>query len=229
MFSKYSEISSRLHPLLAFACSLPIFLAGLPAAVSPLGWLYPLGIGLLFVCFGYGKTWLKFSLFGIPVIAVASALTLISFPPLRALQNGFRSYFLLMGGVLTLTINPMDLVRVLNSLKLPRVIGIGLLVTLRFFTVIAQEMRRIHLAMQSRGLRSVFRQPRLLYRAFLMPLVMRLFSLSDILAVSLETRGFHTEGSSSTYRDVRWRLRDSLFLASFLLVMGGSLYVTAFR
>lgn len=43
--------------------------------------------------------------------------------------------------------------------------------------------------MKTRGAGSVF-NPKILYRSFLVPLVMRLVNISDTLALSVETRGF---------------------------------------
>lgn len=216
--------SGALHPLLALAASLPVFLLGIFLSKGALAWYYPPAVALLYVVFGYGQAFVRITLVTLPFIIFAALLSLLSFQPEQAVLNGLRSYCLVLAAVLTLSIHPLSLVRCLNQLRVPRIIGLGLLITLRFFTVLAQEMQRIHRAMKSRGVSSVLQRPSLLYRAFMMPLIMRLFSLSDILALSLETRAFRPEAEASAYQPVRWRLKDSLFVLALLALIGGALY-----
>lgn len=216
---------ASLHPLLALAAALPVFLAGIPLVGTPYGWAYPVVIALVYAVFGYGRAWLKANLYGLPVIIIAASLTCITMSPQRALLHGLRAYLLLMASVLTLTIEPIRLVRVLHSLHFPRLLSLGLLITLRFFSVLASEMRRIRLALKSRGVSSLSSRPSLVFRAWLMPLLIRLFSLTDTLSLSLETRGFHPQGEATCYESVPWRRRDSLFCGVLLLLAGGGLFL----
>ena len=56
--------------------------------------------------------------------------------------------------------------------------------------------------------------PAILYRAFLIPLMVRLVNLSDTLALSVETRGFTTEAAPYTvYRPVYLQAKDGAFAA----------------
>ena len=56
--------------------------------------------------------------------------------------------------------------------------------------------------------------PAILYRAFLIPLMVRLVNLSDTLALSVETRGFTTYPAPYTvYRPVYLQAKDVAFAA----------------
>ena len=66
--------------------------------------------------------------------------------------------------------------------------------------------------MKTRGAGSVL-NPKILYRAFLIPLVMRLVNISDTLALSVETRGFTLGGSLySIYKKEFPAVSDVLFV-----------------
>ena len=74
------------------------------------------------------------------------------------------------------------------------------------------EIGRVREAMKTRGAGSVL-NPKILYRAFLVPFVMRLVNISDTLALSVETRGFTLGGSLySIYKKEYPALSDVLFI-----------------
>jgi energy-coupling factor transporter transmembrane protein EcfT len=99
----------------------------------------------------------------------------------------------------------------MTRLGCPRALTLGMLVAIRFVPALAGEMFRIREAMMTRGV-SLARGPSYVYRAFLVPLVMRLTGISDILALSLETRCFDIGGQSATiYRQVKFSARDAAF------------------
>ena len=64
------------------------------------------------------------------------------------------------------------------------------------------------------------------YRAFLIPLMVRLVNLSDTLALSVETRGFTTYPAPYTvYRPVYLQAKDGAFAAlSALCALGAVSY-----
>jgi energy-coupling factor transporter transmembrane protein EcfT len=77
--------------------------------------------------------------------------------------------------------------------------------------------------MKTRGAGSLL-NPKVLYRAFLVPLVMRLVGISDTLSLSVETRGF-TLGKVkySVYKREVVALSDIIFLLA--IIAGGVLVV----
>ena len=79
--------------------------------------------------------------------------------------------------------------RNLSQLHMPRGITLGMLITMSFIPVLRGEIKRVREAMKTRGAGSIL-NPKIFYRAFLIPLVTRLVDISDTLALSIETRGF---------------------------------------
>ena len=106
---------------------------------------------------------------------------------------------------------PINLTRCMTQLKCPHILTLGMLVVVRFVPVLIGEVRRILEAMKTRGVRLTL-NPTCFYRAFLIPLIMRLANISEILALSLETRGFDIKDKDTVvYRPVRFTLRDAAF------------------
>lgn len=67
--------------------------------------------------------------------------------------------------------------------------------------------------------------PKIFYRAFLVPLVMRLVNISDTLSLSVETRGFSLGGEPYTiYKREKIAAKDILFLAG---IIAGSVLAVA--
>ena len=92
-----------------------------------------------------------------------------------------------------------------------------------FVPMLKGEIGRVREAMKTRGAGSVL-NPKILYRAFLVPFVMRLVNISDTLALSVETRGFTLGGSLySIYKKEYPALSDVLFVLG--IVAGAVLVV----
>ena len=70
--------------------------------------------------------------------------------------------------------------------------------------------------MKTRGAGSVL-NPKIFYRAFLVPFVMRLVNISDTLSLSVETRGFSLEKVPYTvYKKEIVCLSDVLFISGLV-------------
>ena len=119
---------------------------------------------------------------------------------------------------------PVCLVRGFSCMRLPRVLTLAMLITFTFFPLLRAEVRQTREAMRTRGAGGLL-NPAILYRAFLIPLMVRLVNLSDTLALSVETRGFTTEAAPYTvYRPVYLQGKDGAFAAlSALCAMGAVL------
>ena len=109
-------------------------------------------------------------------------------------------------------------------MRLPRVLTLAMLITFTFFPLLRAEVRQTREAMRTRGAGGIL-NPAILYRAFLIPLMVRLVNLSDTLALSVETRGFTTYPAPYTvYRPVYLQGKDGAFAAlSALCAMGAVL------
>ena len=87
-----------------------------------------------------------------------------------------------------------------------------MLIATSFPPVLGAEIKRVREAMKTRGAGSVL-NPKIFYRAFLVPFVMRLVNISDTLSLSVETRGFSLEKVPYTvYKKEIVCLSDVLFV-----------------
>ena len=128
-----------------------------------------------------------------------------------------------------LSVPPAQLIRSLNQMHFPRLVTLGMLTTVRFIPVLFGEIRQIRDAMRSRGIETAWYNPKTyhpksLYRAFIVPLIMRSVNISDTLALSVETRGFDPDEKEATvYKPVRFTARDAVFVILAVLASAGLL------
>ena len=95
-----------------------------------------------------------------------------------------------------------------------------MLIVMSFTPVLKSEERRVREAMKTRGAGSVM-NPKIMYRAFLIPMVTRIVDISDTLALSIETRGFVLDGSAYTvYKKEPICMSDAVYIAGILAGAG---------
>ena len=112
--------------------------------------------------------------------------------------------------------SPVRMTRSLSQIRTPRSVTLGMLIAMSFVPMLKGEIRRVREAMKTRGAGSLL-NPKILYRAFMVPFVMRLVNISDTLALSVETRGFALGKAPYTiYKRESLALSDVLFAAGLL-------------
>lgn len=116
-----------------------------------------------------------------------------------------------------------ELLRGLQSCRVPDGLLLGFLIVFRFIDVLFEELQSIRLAgsMLPRGSLSA---PKKLYRCLMLPFVYRLFVLSDQLSLSVTSRDFGA-AKRSQYRDNPIRARDLITLAVSAAVCGGIVWM----
>ncbi|HHW93365.1 MAG TPA: hypothetical protein GX734_02590 [Clostridiaceae bacterium] len=204
-----------IHPILSLVSSLLLFVAGLLFVKETWYWAYVATFLVLFLLFRYEKLILKLSPFILIFGLVMGGLTLINGSRQDALYAVYRVLALGLAGVLSMSIRPIHLVRSLNQLRVPRWISLGLLIVIRFIQIFREEIRRIRQAITLRGIRFLT-TPSLWGRAFFIPLTVRMLSISEGLATSLETRGFSTDSEGSSFEIICFKRRDLVFSFLFL-------------
>ena len=129
-----------------------------------------------------------------------------------AMANRFGAVFLAI--VPGMSVAPVRMTRSLSQIHTPRAITLGMLISMSFVPMLRGEIRRVREAMKTRGAGSIL-NPKILYRAFLVPFVMRLVNISDTLALSVETRGF-------ALGKVRYTIykKESLAISDIVYVLG---------
>lgn len=215
---KFWSFKKKIYPVFVFIASLFLIVFGLSMAKSIKCSYFLLGCFLWLMIFGCTKDCLRV----LPVfIIVAGLFSLIAYFAYKkdfsasiAMANRIASIFL--AAALGMSVEPSRLTRNLSTLKMPRGIILGMLIASSFPHFLKEEIRRVREAMKTRGAGSVLR-PKIFYRAFLVPFVMRLVNISDTLSLSVETRGFSLEKRSYTvYKRENVCLSDVLFMLGLL-------------
>ncbi len=217
-------VKKPIYPLLSLLSSVMIFIAGLFLAKSmAILWLF-LGLTLLYLAFGYGKTLLRgICLFSVIGIVVGLGAYATSGLLVVGIQTFSRILLLAYASIVMVALPPIEMTRNLIQLKVPRLLTLGMLITVRFIPLLIEESKHIRLAMKTRGVNSHFEN---LYRAFFIPFITRLISISDTMAVSLETRSFSIEEHRNTiYKPVKFKIRDGFFAFLLSALLIGVLYV----
>jgi energy-coupling factor transport system permease protein len=207
------QVKKPLYPLSCLVASLIILFGGLILSKEPLFAVYLAALCLLHLPFGYGRVLARV----LPLMLLLGALTgsltgLINTSFLNGLLTTGRIMLLGLSALTLLALPPIQLTRCLTQLHVPRILTLGMLVTVRFVPVLLLESRRVLEAMRTRGVSAVAFRPAAFYRAFFIPLLMRIINIADILSLSLETRGFDlNEKKATVWRPVRFTMRDALF------------------
>ena len=216
-----------LYPLVCVASSFIVFLTGLSMAKSPGFVFFLVALCLLYGIFGYGRATLLCAAAALPFGLIVGFLSSLSNGSMTTMyQTAMRIVLLGLCAVLPMTVPTVSLTRSLTQLRCPRILTTGMLITVRFIPILMEESRRIFEAMKTRGTRvSVFNLS-CVYRAFILPFIMTLLSVSDILSLSIETRGFDLSIREATvYSPVSFRVRDGVFILAMLSMLGGAVII----
>ncbi|MDE5667852.1 MAG: energy-coupling factor transporter transmembrane protein EcfT [Clostridia bacterium] len=215
IFFRYKR---NLYPLFAVASAILILVFGLVTAKTVVCSYFLAAAYVWLFLFGCWKQCLKalplFILFGGIFTLIAYYSSGESLSAAIAMANRFGAVFLAI--VPGMSIGAVAMTRNLSQLHVPRGVTLGMLITMSFVPVLRGEIRRVREAMKTRGAGSIL-NPKIFYRAFLIPLVTRLVDISDTLSLSIETRGF-TLGKSryTVYKKEVVNVFDCLYLAGLI-------------
>ncbi len=208
----------NLYPLIAIASALIIMVFGLVMARTVVCSYFLLGALVWVILFGCYKQALKalplFIVFGGVFALIAYFSSGKNFDSALAMANRFGAVFLAI--VPSMSIQAVAMTRNLSQLHTPRGITLGMLITMSFIPVLRAEIKRVREAMKTRGAGSIL-NPKIFYRAFLIPLVTRLVDICDTLALSIETRGFTLGKSKYTvYKKEAINYMDVLYILGLI-------------
>ncbi|MCD8150827.1 MAG: energy-coupling factor transporter transmembrane protein EcfT, partial [Clostridiales bacterium] len=209
------QVKKPIYPLLCLASTLAFLIAGMLMAKREYFWIFLIEIIVFYIIFGYIKPVLGAVAVFIPVSLLFVLMAMLVNRDFSiALTTGGRVFLVGMCAVPSLGMPLIRLVRNLNQIRCPKMLTLGMLITVRFVPMVAAEVRQIREAMKTRGVRASLWNVKCFYRALLIPLVMRLINISDTMSLSLETRGFELEDTPVTiYEPVVFEARDGIFLA----------------
>lgn len=220
----FFKIKRGIYPLVAIVASLFLLVFGLVTAKSERCSYFLLCAYAWLFIFGLYKGCLRIlPAFIIIGGAFAGIFYAVTDSPLSALSMANRFGSLFLAAAIGMSVESVALTRNLSQLRAPRAITLGMLISTSFVPVLRGEIKRIREAVKTRGAGSVY-NPKVWYRAFLIPLVMRLVKISDTLSLSVETRGFSLgKEKYSVYKNEIFSWTDLLFIAG--LTVGGVLAV----
>ena len=210
-----------LFPLIGIGSVILILIFGLLGSEKKICLAYLLIMYALFFVYGYWKSCLAVLPVAVVLCLILGGITfVVSHDPASTLAAVNRILAVCVAVIPGLAMEPIALVRGLSVLKLPRMLTLAMMITLEFFPLLAKEVKQVREAMNTRGAGSLL-NPKIFYRAFLIPLMVRLVNISDTLALSVETRGFSTEPDAvySVYKTVSARPVDIVFLV--IVIAGG--------
>lgn len=188
----------RIYPLLALVSTICIFFCGLVFVRSAVVVPYIILIAVTYVAFGLGKNLGVMAMMFIPLALVSTLLSLTFGSPEQAVQTGLRMFLLGLSAVPTSAMAHIDFTRNINQVGCPKWLSLGMLVSLKFVSLIREEMGHIRMAMKLRGMQYHWYHPNVLYRGFIIPFLVRLMSISDMLTLSLETRAYSLQNKEVT-------------------------------
>lgn len=110
----------------------------------------------------------------------------------------------------------------LQAMRLPKAVGIGLAVLLRFFPTIGNEYHAIRASQRFRGigvgvLHTMIHLPSTV-EYILIPLILRTTKVAEELSASMTVRGVRFSGETISYRPVRFTVKDALLCVMALLI-----------
>lgn len=164
------SVKKPIYPLVAFFSSLCMLVCGMLLSKSLWAFAFAGVLFLLCCCFGLFRGAWKMSAAMLAFGLVIGGLAFLTNRNFNAFwQTVVRALLLGICAVPMITLPPADLMRCMNQLHCPRIITLGMLVTLRFIPILVTEIRRIWEAMKVRGANVKWYRPDCLYRAFFYP------------------------------------------------------------
>ena len=218
---RFFAFKRNLYPIIALLSSVGILVYGLVMAKSYVCSVFLL-FALVFLCF-FGCHRAVFHVLP-PMIIFGGLFALIAYFAYGKDASAALAMANRMGGVFVavvpgMSVEAVRMTRNLSQLRMPRGLTLGMLIAMSFVPVLGSEIRRVREAMKTRGAGSVL-NPKIFFRAFLIPLVSRLVDISDTLSLSVETRGFTLSKAKYTvYKREVICLSDLIYIFGLVAVM----------
>ena len=222
--TNYNEkgLMRGIHPIVKMICAILIFITGIVVTnVVSLAIYFGIMLIVLVISRMARITWRMLLLF----TPLALLICLVSWVGGNTFNSSLVSTMriLFIGISLIMfayTTTPAEFIRSLETLKVPRQITLGFMIALRFIPVFMEEVEKIRQSLRIRGTK-VKRGLRFYYRGFFVPLLYRIYTLSDGITLGLHTRGFRLDGNRTVLHELRFRPWDVLFLTFFLVASIG--------
>jgi energy-coupling factor transporter transmembrane protein EcfT len=223
MIAGFSVVSRgflrNIHPLAKMACALLLFIFCIIIREVPQAMAYLLFMIGLLILSRMAEITFKMLFLAFPFAFLVGICNYCGWHSMESgILSGMRILFIGTSIVLfAYTTTPAELVRSLESVKLPRALTLGTLVSMRFLPVFIDEWTRIVQSMRLRG-GPFHRNPYFYYRSLCVPMIYKIFTVSDTLTLSLYTRGFSIYGNRACFKEMPFKIIDGVFLGAFAAI-----------
>lgn len=222
-----NNLRKSIYPLFLIIASVVILITGLLLAKLEIGKYYIIGILFFLIIFGYMEKIVFISLYVfLTNIVFLGLIYLITRETKELLPAFIRINTTFLAVIPGMGVSTKELANSLHKLKINKKIILGLIITYNFIPKMREEMKIIKESIKTRNLKLKFYNPKIYYRAYFIPLLIRIIKISDTLSLSIETRNFDFDSKKVTiYNDTFIKLRDILFLVILLLMSIGGILV----
>lgn len=213
---------NALYPLLGMMASIATIVFGLLCAKMDNVIYFYVALYAIYLAFGYYKACLAILPMLASMVIMFGGITYLIGAGTQSIIYAINRCFAICFGVIAgLGMSAPQFIRSLRQIKVPKIITLGMMIAINFFPLFIKEMKQIRAAMKTRGAGSMLNL-KVFYRAFLIPLVVRIVHISDTLSLSVETRGFTVEPTDTTiFEPTSLGIRDVIFSVLFIFAMVG--------
>ncbi|MHA1381085.1 MAG: energy-coupling factor transporter transmembrane component T family protein [Candidatus Helarchaeota archaeon] len=149
--------------------------------------------------------------------------------------NYFSKYFIRMyivlfsGFLLSFTTAPNDMAKSLEKMKFPRSIIFTFTTALNNIPFFFNEFRLISESLKLRGVLSngfsKIKNIKYIYRGYFIPIIIRIFKISDEKVASAEVKGFRSQRKRTSLKKIEMGKNDYSFIIFFILILVIALYI----
>ncbi|MGQ9722697.1 MAG: energy-coupling factor transporter transmembrane component T family protein [Candidatus Jordarchaeum sp.] len=131
------------------------------------------------------------------------------------------------GLVFAFSTPPSKFAKALEKMRFPKSVVFTLTLTLRFIPVFMNEVKDLTDSLKVRGvelgLKGILRRPYIVFRALIIPLMIRMMKIADDLASAMEARGFGAPVKRTSLYDYKISWMDAAFTAIVIAWLGSLL------
>lgn len=181
---------------------------------------------LIFILVGISIIQSIFNNDGKALIQLGNIMILTDYGLFRGLQFLLRLSVIIVSSSILLTSTNRDLTQGLLQLRIPYEIVFMLLISAKFLPLLRDEFKNKALAMELTGIdfKKVSLEKKLTaYKYLLLPVTVNSLLKSKEMAIAMEVRGFRSMDRRTSFRELKLRIFDYLFI--FLSVVLGSLFL----
>lgn len=220
-----NDEESQIYPLFSIISFTLIFVIGMIFVRSSWMWIF-LGIFyVLFFAYGYWKQCLKSFILLVVLTGLSVGITAIFTRDAKDLEAvALRCSMISVAAVPMMKMSYSRLGKMLDTMRAPRSLSLMVMVLFSFVPILFGERHKIEQAYKVRGGNPYV--PFAFFRTLIVPFIVRTISVSDTLALSVETRGFDLRTKPQViYDPVMPTVLDWIFISLVFIISASMITV----